>query len=167
MKYRLLKDLKKGGLIDVDLGEGVTEEVMGGRWKYGYGDGYWYIDDLGEVEASQWMVGNSDKWRYSQGNCFKTEEEAEEYLEYLKIEGELRELADDDQVWDGAKNIWHHHLYYYKDSRGGKVVIDSDSTGLCNNFYFKSLESAQAAIEEIGEKRLIKYFSYGKKVQDE
>ena len=88
------------------------------------------------------------------GNYFKNREEAEFKREQLKVLHELEELADDDQEWNGNN---HHFTIDYL-HRENKLSISYWITDQYCQFYFKSEESALAAINEIGADRLKKYY---------
>lgn len=60
----------------------IIEEKPQGRWKPKEGEYYWYVDTYKETHKGVWLNDNSDNWRYTTKNVFKTEEEAEEYFEY-------------------------------------------------------------------------------------
>lgn len=159
-KYKLLKDLKKGDLIDIGLGKRVTEEVKSNRFIPDFDQRYYFIDSTGSFPHVPWSNDPADRWRLSQGNVFETEKEAVEYKEILKIEGELRMLANDDQAWDGINR--HFYIYSGKESSSVSIRISSVFDCIENNFFFKTTQDAKNAIEEIGEDRLIKFFTYGK-----
>ena len=53
-----------------------------GRFKPKRGENYVYINDCGEWEWSHWNEDEIDLYRYNSHNCFRSEEEAEEYLKY-------------------------------------------------------------------------------------
>ena len=85
------------------------------------------------------------------GNCFRTEEEAEWYREHLKVCSELRRMADG-SMKDGE---WFEIVY----------TVQLDLVTTCTHtkfrfapYIFASCESAQKAIDTIGEERLKKYW---------
>jgi len=147
--------------INNNLYPGWFEEVKANKkWKPRKVDKYWFVDEAGNVGKLKWFNDDIEKRWYKSGSCFRTEEEAEEYKEYKETEHMLRELADDEQEWDG-ENI-HYELYY--DTEIKKPSVGGNSFVMGNSFYFASNKSARAALKAIGEERLIKYFTYGKSV---
>lgn len=50
------------------------------RWNPVIGDAYWYVTDYGVCNVSWWKNNAEDGLRYKIGNCYKTEEEAEQAL---------------------------------------------------------------------------------------
>lgn len=118
------------------------------------GDTYWYITDTGCVCHDIYYAAYSDDVRKELGNFFKTKQEAMDMLEYLKVLHELKELADDDQVWD---DMTPHYTPLY-DASNNKIIINCAASFINGAYYFKSKESAQAAIDKIGEERLEKYY---------
>ena len=57
---------------------------MGERWKPKYGDTFWYVSELVEVAGTTWEDDGIDPVFYESGNCFRTEEEAEDAAEKVK-----------------------------------------------------------------------------------
>lgn len=117
------------------------------------GDKYYYISDW-DIEEEQFDDDGYDSRLQSIGNMFKTKEEAEFKREQLKVLHELAELADDDQEWDGNNR---HYIFKYL-HHVNKFNIEYWITDQYCQFYFKSRESALAAINKIGEDRLKKYY---------
>lgn len=117
------------------------------------GDKYYYISDW-DIEEEQFDDDGYDSRLQSIGNMFKTKEEAEFKLEQLKVLHELEKLTDDDQEWDG--NHRHYAIKYLRDLN--KFNIEYWVTDQHCQFYFKSYDSALAAINKIGENRLKKYY---------
>lgn len=54
------------------------------RWKPEDKETYYYVGNTGDVYSSNWNYFTIDQGRFDIGNCFKTEEEAERAVEYLK-----------------------------------------------------------------------------------
>lgn len=124
------------------------------------GDDYYYIDSTGSILHTQWDMINDiptkvDLGRRDIGNIFKTKEEAEFEKERLKVLNQLKSLSDDDQEWYGVKS--HYHIVYDLDCEMFRVWSSNFTKLPCSNIYFKSKESAEAAIKTIGEDRLKKY----------
>lgn len=85
-------------------------EDPNGIWKPKMGDEYYYILQYGlcgRVSRAPWENNDSDKLAYEIGNVFRTEEEAEKAVEWLKA----RKVLYDDTK--GFEPNWG--------SRGGKV----------------------------------------------
>lgn len=143
---------------DIALGlKRVVEETIAELTKWPQrGDDYYYIRGNGEILRAYYNDALFDKERLEFGNMFKTKEEAEFKREQLKVLHELEELADDDQPWDNLKEhyaIYYSHLF---DCISTEVwLVDQQ---VSNTYYFKSIESARAAISKIGEERLKKYY---------
>lgn len=119
------------------------------------GDKYYYISDW-DIEEEEFDDDGYDSRLQSIGNMFKTKEEAEFKREQLKVLHELEELADDDQI-DAYKN--YHYMLIYDFDKSAVKIDDIVCAGfMYGTHYFKTKESAQAAINKIGEERLKKYY---------
>lgn len=51
------------------------------KWQPILGQHYFYLDDSGIIRCVKWDYDDADTFRYNVGNCFKTEQEAEDYKE--------------------------------------------------------------------------------------
>lgn len=123
------------------------------------GDEYYFISEMGGTKQDFWTTVNDtptivDISRRNIGNIFKTREEAEFELERLKVLNHLKNLSDDDQEWDGVNQ--HYHIIYNIDHHEFGVFAYA-SVKLLQEYWFKSEESAKAAIKTIGEDKLKKY----------
>lgn len=139
----------KGNLHNPDWFEEVKESK---RWRAEKGGQYFYINSEGDIDMSAENSNCFHNWRYKSGNCFQTVEQANEHLEILEIENQLRELAD----WDGRRKS--RYIIFCDYESDVKILCTGVNCG--ERYYFQSEESAQAAIDKIGEDRLIKYFNY-------
>ena len=87
MKYTLKnKDIE---LTDEELDE--LNAQRDEKTEPGIGTLYWCVDDKGEVYYGYWANDNIDNYRLSQGNVFRTREEAEAKLAYNEAVGTIRE----------------------------------------------------------------------------
>lgn len=126
---------------------------------YDYDDKYFFIDGEGTVGRSRWDNMGIDINRFSQGNIFKTEEEA--YLESERriLLAKFREFRDERN--EGWKPDWTD----INESKWSAVLITGKlkalSICLNNSFdtfgYFKNREDCQRAIEIFG-KEIIELF---------
>ena len=108
-----------------------------------------YIDDY--IEEEHWYGDEVDRFHYDVGNCFRTKEEAERYSEHLKVCAELRRMADGN-VGDG-----HWHEIVYNAQFDVITTCEHINYGFAP-YNFATKDSAQKAIDTIGEERLKKYW---------
>ena len=142
--------------VPEELAEKIAEDIKVALEEYKKkqeDDHYYYISD-GNIEEEEFDDDEYDHRLQSIGNMFKTKEEAEFKLEQLKVLHELEQLVDDDQEWDG----YNHHFTIDYLHRENKVSASYWITDQYCQFYFKSYDSAIAAINKIGEDRLKKYY---------
>lgn len=128
------------------------EKESNERWKPEVGKKYYYISDSGEIGCITYTDDNIDEKCYNFYNMFKTKEETEFERERWKVIRELEILADDDKEWDGC------HMHYAIKYDGESLYGTNFLFDMTHSFYFKSEESAQKAIDIIGEDRLKKYW---------
>ena len=135
----------------------VVEEIISELTKWPQKtDQYWFLCADGLIVSSEWCDDLIDQNHFAIGNCFKTEKDAEFKVEQLKVLHELEELADDDEPW--KKSVHHYTIYYSYNINNLTIGWWESDQHLPNTYYFKSIESAEAAISKIGEERLKKYY---------
>ena len=120
------------------------------------GDKYWYIRYDNTIDCTIWDNMIEEFQMLEIGNAFRTQEEAEFKTKQLKVLHELEELADDDQI--NAYKNYHYMLIYDFDKSAVKINGIVCAGFMYGTHYFKTQESAQAAIDKIGEDRLKKYY---------
>ena len=81
-----LNELKE----EIDKAE--QEENSSNKMPFEKGDEYYYIFRAGEIDFDKWDNDEIDMWKLNQENAFKTEEEAEDKLFQLRLEGKAREF---------------------------------------------------------------------------
>lgn len=140
MKYRYKKDLKKGDLIDTNLGSDVCEEVKEGRWKPENGNKYYIM----KKEFFYWYNDEVDKLNYSTGNVFRTEEEAEKALARQEAIVELEDLCD----WEDGI---FYSIYY---NRYGAFAWHYSNFVANNPWRFATKASVENAIKTLGDEKL-------------
>lgn len=127
-------------------------------WDLEGGDKYYYIDEYGDISDSR--IGNDsfEGAKFSIGNVFLTEEDAEFARERLKVIAELKKYAKEFsyEEWRSA-NTQKYYLYY--NWTNDEVNTDYNYLLSYGNqlLLFESGEKAQEAIDAVGEERIKKY----------
>ena len=118
------------------------------RWKPELGEYYYFVDMFGCIDSSSWdndAVDKVDNFRYSQRNVFKTEEEAEKHLEYLKSLAILRDDAGDWELnWSNDQNVYYVDYDHMEKDLGIECVNRQQSMDI----WFETEEAAQKSIDE-------------------
>ena len=119
---------------------------------------FWVIDSFGDARSSTWTNHSFNTSRYSQGNVFKTKEEAEREHDKRALLTRFRQFRDKcNGEWKQKRedcicfNGYHIELYY---SNGdGKLRSDWDPVrGRFGLFgYFKQQVDCDRAIEIFGD----------------
>lgn len=147
--------------LENQIAELKSAKVEGKVWKPKVGEKCWCVLNSGEVDWFVWKGNNRDIFRYEQGNCFKTEEEAEEHLKKLTIQGKfktyVREHSDELDWNDEEQEKW----YVYYISKTGEFNYSSyrtsrDSFGV----YASSEQIIIDAIEYIGGEEVAKKYLF-------
>lgn len=121
-----------------------------------YEEKYFYIDVSGEVRFFYNHNSTYDNRCYSIGNCFKTEEEAKFEAERLKINTQLKRMAE---AWNTCELDWEdeNQPKYFIGYCGGATWCASYCIKF-NTVYFTDKEACKKAISLIGKERLNKYY---------
>ena len=120
---------------------------------YNYNDRYFWIDDEGLVSGSRWDSMGIDINRFSQGNIFATEQEANLESNRRTLLAKFREFRDERN--EGWKPDWTDT----NEAKWSAVLSAGKLEALsvyCNNSFdtfghFKNREDCQRAIEIFGE----------------
>lgn len=79
------------------------------RWRSENDGVYYYMDDCGKCDSAGAGYGSIDDYRYSTGNYFKTEKEAEQHKAYLLA---LQTIKDDAEGFAPDWRSDKYHGYY-------------------------------------------------------
>lgn len=118
------------------------------RWKPKAGETYYYIGATGSIDSLHWFEQSEDcasHRLYEIGNCFKTEKEAQKELDRRIAEKELLDLCD----WESGELYSIYYIIAYNN-----FTITSYLTMTHSPYRFASRESAQNAIDTLGEDKL-------------
>ena len=111
------------------------------EWKPKKDENYWYVDlDIMEVNSDIWFDFDDHNTRLKHKVVFATEEEAEEYLEYLQEKQKHMNTFTTKEEWKNLNVIKYYFTYDCLD----KIFIIFN-TGTCkeNKLYFNSEEEAK------------------------
>lgn len=105
---------------------------------------YYLLDSNGLVHGSIWADDSVDRIRFEIGNCFQTEEEAEQVIEYLKALAVVR--GDATSKFVKGKGNW----YVYYEADNNRLIVNSlyyqNNNGIFGLPYFATKEDAQRSI---------------------
>lgn len=129
-------------------------------WKPEENEAYYYSYSDGHIEKATCDNGNMDKNRYAIGNCFKTKEEAEFALERQKVITELKRFAmeHNEKEIDWSNRCQNKHFLYFNHDKNRTCISACTYSQYAQCIYYTSIEIARAAIQEIGEERIKKYY---------
>ena len=154
----LLKELEeaKAKIAEIEKKiEEKQEKEKSRRWQPEYGGRYWLLQTDGPIVRDRWDDHNADYFRYSIGNCFKTEEDVKFIAEKLKVITKLKEFAEPkDVVWGGSKA----HYYIVWNCIRCEINICSTCIIKQNEIYFASKDDAIKAVGTVGKDRIRKYY---------
>lgn len=115
------------------------------RWKPEKFQEYYYVNSDGFAVVADWSDWSLDNGRFEIGNCFKTKEEAERVVEYLKALAVVR----GDATAEFIKDISNWYVYY--DISHNYLYVSSNSYCLKNGIfglpYFATKDDALRSIE--------------------
>ena len=129
-------------------------------WKPEENETYYYSYSYGNIDEDTWDSANEDRNRYALGNCFKTKEEAEFALERQKVITELKRFAleHNDKEIDWSNRCQNKHFLYFNHDKNRTCISACTYFQYAQCIYYTSIEIARAAIQEIGEERIKKYY---------
>ena len=134
------------------------------RWQPIFGQHYFYLDDRGIIRCVEWQYDDDDLFRFNIGDCFKTEQEAEEYKENLLTKQALKDLALElnegvEIDWDDRNQKKYCFVYSHN---GNKLDYTPNSAWQeLGHIYSLDYKFLKIAKERIGEEKLIKLIKSG------
>lgn len=134
--------LEKTPNILTDWFEEVNEST---RWKPETDQKYYFIRTSGYVYDSAWTNDSIDDGRFEIGNCFQTEQEAEQVVEYLKALAVVR--GDATTKFVGGGSNWFVYFDTDSNSLGSTCIFYISSKGIFGLPYFATKDDAQRSIE--------------------
>ena len=135
--------------------DALPEDKPKGRYKPEFYEEYFTVLLDGTILGDFWTNCSVNKHRLAIGNVFRTKGEGLRYVENLKTHYELMDLADYEPDWDDGKAVEVHVLFL--GIRGSVVVESRGYYRLANTVYFRTKEKALAAVDKVGEDRVIAY----------
>lgn len=121
------------------------EKIKTKRWKPKDGETYWYLYSDGTFERGFWILQNAILLgRYKIGNCFKSKKDAQKELDRRLAEQELLDMCDNSGVIEIGFDIDNREF----------CAMGEDSDYLFSPYRFATEESAQKAIDTLGEEKL-------------
>lgn len=138
----LNKQVKNG--LEAELEELEKQESQ--EWKPQMHEKYYYIDlDTIDIQWSNWDNDNVDNIRLQRKIIFKTEAEAEEYLEYLKAkEKAMNEFSKEE--W-GDTGIFKYRFCINCSTRKFEIILETLSREF-NALYFRQRHEVQEFIDK-------------------
>lgn len=148
-----LEDLKDKEFEVTEDGLLKVVEKKTGKFVPKEGEKYWYVNPYGVAVSTIYDCG-ANRWLIKHHPVFRTEEEAEEYKDYLDLLDKYKYEFSDEEWKD--ENIKKWFLCYF---------IDSDKLSECYTYmfkhpnctYFKTQEDVEAFIKEAGEENVKKF----------
>lgn len=133
------------------------------RFKPGYGEYYYYLGSNGIIQRTYWNNGVMDNYKYSVGNCFKTEEEVYDYKENLIAKQQLKDLALelDNGVEIDWKDSSQDKYYIFITPYTFKLEQGFITTYRDSNIYCLDKNYLSIAKQRMGEEKLIKLIKSG------
>lgn len=127
------------------------------KYYFGYSDGSVSHDIFHHCNVTGTYVHEN---RYALGNCFKTREKAEFALERQKVIMELKRFAleHNEKDIDWNDRCQNKHSLYFNHDKNRTCISACTYFQYAQCIYYTSIEIARAAIQEIGEERIKKYY---------
>ena len=130
------------------IDNGFAEEVKeSGRWKPKFGEAYFFLNSTGKINVEPWLSYKSDEYRYSMGECFKTEKAAEAWRSYRIAIATVRQDEGVLMPEEAAKNRCNYYIWIH-DEFGLEVHGFNADYVSVNTVLFDTREHAQASLDE-------------------
>ena len=148
-----LEDLKNKEFEITSEGLLKVVEKKTGKFIPNEDERYWFVNEYGEIDHAVYSDIEMLQWTINHHPVFRTEEEAEEYKDYLELLDKYKYEFSDEE-WKGEELKWFIECIY-PDTHF--VIVDSYSVKCPFHAYFKTQEDAEAFIKEAGEENVKKF----------
>lgn len=143
-----------------DIEENTIENS--GRWRAEENETYFVVGNAGDIAEIFESFSKFDNFHYKTRNYFETEKQAENYLKFLNIEADIRDIADklnaDNPVdWsDGEQKKYYMYFDYMNGHIERSHINQSRPISIyCTNKYFIA-----RCLSKIGKNDLEFYLKY-------
>lgn len=131
-------------LIDNGFAEEVKES---GQWKPKFGEMYFFLNSTGKIKVEPWLSDKSDEYRYSMGECFKTEKAAEAWRDYRTAIATVRQDEGVLTPEQATKNGYVYYIRPHAVSGLGVHGFNADYVSV-NTVLFDTREHAKASLDK-------------------
>lgn len=122
--------------------EEINEEKIDWNWKPSNGDRYYYYVN---TDSYIWDGDEIDRENYAHGSVFKTKNQAQKHLEWLKALATIRRTSDFEPDWGDEDQ--QKHGFYYNYLSGNFCTTSSWQTQCMPLPHYRTKEDAEAVIE--------------------
>lgn len=139
------------------IDNGFAKEVEGsGAWKPRFNETYYFVDGSGRVNAEPWLNDKLDEYRYSVGECFKTEKAAEAWRGYRIAITTVRQdegVLTPEQIYELGRNNGEAYHIGCTDKQNGEEALSVCEMDLCfwppvGVILFDTEKHAQASLDK-------------------
>ena len=131
---------------------GFAKEVEGsGAWKPKHKEKYYFVDGSGKVDAEPWLNDELDEYRYSVGECFKTEKAAEAWRGYRIARATVsrdKGVLTPEQIRDNYLGEFVHYVVFNLDGQLETSWDCLDDYATPGTIYFDTMQHAQDSLDK-------------------
>ena len=138
--------------------EAMKKRADGGVFKPEYGEEFWYISTWGTTFVDNWIGDSVECDQYAIGNCFPTEQSAEDTVRVLKLIQKARE-SQDRFVPDWENAIEIKYVLYFDWLKGKVCVTNYRVLEIASTFGFWENKSVCEQFIEENREELLWYFT--------
>lgn len=146
---------------------GFAKEVEGsGAWKPKHKEKYYFVDGSGKVDAESWLNDELDEYRYSVGECFKTEKAAEAWRGYRIARATVsrdKGVLTPEQIRDNYLGEFVHYVVFNLDGQLETSWDCLDDYATPGTIYFDTMQHAQDSLDKHpGEWKIIANYDWSR-----
>lgn len=134
------------------IDNGFAKEVEGsGAWKPKHKEKYYFVDGSGKVDAEPWLNDELDEYRYSVGECFKTEKAAEAWRGYRIARATVsrdKGVLTPEQIRDNYLGEFVHYVVFNLDGQLETSWDCLDDYATPGTIYFDTMQHAQDSLDK-------------------
>ena len=120
-------------------------------WKPKFDEMYYFLTNTGKVGADPWCNDELDEYRYSIGECFKTEKAAEAWRVYRIARATVsrdKGVLSPEQIRDEYLGEFVHYVVFNLDGQLETSWDCLDDYATPGTIYFDTMQHAQASLDK-------------------
>lgn len=150
-EIKCIEDYTAQWLIDNGFAVEVEESKEYAAWKPKFDEKYYFLGNTGKVCVEPWLDDELDEYRYSMGECFKTEKAAEAWRGYRIARATVSRdegVLTPERIRDDYLGEFVHYIVFDLDGQLKTSWTCLDDYATPGTIYFDTMQHAEDSLNK-------------------